>query len=155
MLIWLKYVKNISNLLKINPLESYSDDQVMEYIKSNLTEALDNFSLDSASGVTIMKVGESCKIRRWVCEVPSRHCGKIIVRDLYNEDRKHNENKLYSRQMIFSSNPQVIQSEITYYEENSNPKFLFNHFNNEYHIAITLSMAFLKSEEAILILGGG
>ncbi|KAF5153352.1 Spermine/spermidine synthase family protein [Theileria parva strain Muguga] len=155
LLIWLKYVKNISNLLKINPLESYSDDQVMEYIKSNLTEALDNFSLDSASGVTIMKVGESCKIRRWVCEVPSRHCGKIIVRDLYNEDRKHNENKLYSRQMIFSSNPQVIQSEITYYEENSNPKFLFNHFNNEYHIAITLSMAFLKSEEAILILGGG
>uniref|UniRef100_A0A3B0MEM7 Methyltransferase domain-containing protein n=1 Tax=Theileria annulata TaxID=5874 RepID=A0A3B0MEM7_THEAN len=155
LLIWLKYVKNISNLLKTSPLDAYSDDQVMEYIKSNLSEALDNFSLESSKGVTIMKVGESCKIRRWVCEVHSKYCGKIIVRDLYNEDDKKNGKQLYSRQMIFSSNPQVIQSEITYYEEDSKPIFLFNHFNNEYHIAISLSMAFLKSRETVLILGGG
>lgn len=115
LLIWLKYTKDVSNLLNLNPLDSYNDERVMEYIKRNLAETLDNFSLEKSSGITIMKVGESARIRGWICEIPSKYAGKVIVRDVYHQETSEHENEkcgdtqVYARQMIFASNPQVSE----------------------------------------------
>ncbi|BAM38729.1 conserved hypothetical protein [Theileria orientalis strain Shintoku] len=162
LLIWLKYTKDVSNLLNMNPLDSYNDERVMEYIKRNLAETLDNFSLERSSGITIMKVGESARIRGWICEIPSKYAGKVIVRDVYHEETSEYESKkrngdtqIYARQMIFASNPQVIQSEVLYSEHGSKKEFRFRDLTNEYHTAITLAMGFVTSERRVLILGGG
>ncbi|AFZ80428.1 hypothetical protein BEWA_032810 [Theileria equi strain WA] len=152
-IVWLKYdTLDIAGGEHIeNPLES-PQTEAMNYIQNNLGEVLNKLSLESSGGVTIMKIGETSAVKSWKCVVPSKYAGNIIVRDIFDDSMQD----CYKRQMIFSSSPQVIQSEVMYREESGVEKFLFNYPSNEYHVAVALSMAFLPSQSgSVAILGSG
>ncbi|GIX66123.1 S-adenosyl-L-methionine-dependent methyltransferase, putative [Babesia caballi] len=144
----------------VNPFDAcFGDDVLMTYIQDNMGEILLQLSLQGTRRVTILKAGESCAIRAPRRVASSVYAGDIVVHEILGDadgDAAFGRDVL-TRQMVFSSSPQTVQSEVRYYvDEAGQERFLDDRAPSEYLAAILLATCFLPPGDGLVaVLGSG
>ncbi|PFH34656.1 hypothetical protein BESB_066890 [Besnoitia besnoiti] len=139
---------------------------VFEKMKDELEPYLADLALPGSGTIPVLIVSEGSSVHAELARIRSPYAGCVVVRDVECDDENPDADRiLVLRQMIFSCNPQAVQSEVKVLlpaSETSGeaPQFLFCQPSCAYHLATAAAFALLPAETTrlsatLLGLGGG
>ncbi|CBZ51554.1 Spermine/spermidine synthase family protein,related [Neospora caninum Liverpool] len=129
---------------------------VFEAMKEELAPYLADLALPGGGDIPVLVVSEETSVHAELACVRSPFAGWVLVRDVdCEEDAESGAGEHSScvlRQMIFSCNPQAVQSEVKVRlpagdsQAPQSPEFLFCQSTCAYHLAIAAAFALLPDE---------